>query len=299
MTAIDLFAGAGGFSLGARAAGLDVIWAANHWRSACDVHAAAFPTVQHACEDLHRIDWTRVPAHDVLLAAPCCQGHTPARGKERPHHDSSRSTAWAVIDCAETHLPGDILVENVPKLMDWVLYPAWRSALMALGYSVAESILDAADVGVPQHRIRLFVHASRRGPARPIVLPPLLAHRPASSFIQDLPLTSLVRSLCPRSRARARQGRRDHGERFLLPYYSSARTGRSLHAPIGTITTRARYALVDGPRIRMLAVEEIRAAMGFPADYPLPMDAKTAIHLLGNAVPPPLAAAAIRGALAA
>lgn len=299
MTAIDLFSGAGGFSLGAKRAGLDILWAANHWPAACSVHAAAFPGVLHACEDLHRIDWTRVPRHDVLLAAPCCQGHTRARGKDKPRHDASRSTAWAVIDCAEIHLPSDILVENVPDLMGWVLYPAWRSALVALGYSVAESVLDAADAGVPQHRVRLFVHASRRRPARSIALPPILAHRPASSFIRDLPMKSRLRDRCARTRARAAQGFRDHGRRFLLPYYSSARTGRSLHAPIGTITTRARYALVDGDWLRMLAVEEIRDAMGFPEDYPLPDDTVTAIHLLGNAVPPDLAAAAIRGSLTA
>lgn len=45
MRAIDLFAGAGGFSTGATMAGARVLWAANHWpaRSVprCPVHAAA------------------------------------------------------------------------------------------------------------------------------------------------------------------------------------------------------------------------------------------------------------------
>lgn len=38
--AIDPFAGAGGFSEGARRAGLEVVWAANHSQIACDVHEA-------------------------------------------------------------------------------------------------------------------------------------------------------------------------------------------------------------------------------------------------------------------
>ena len=38
MKAIDLFAGAGGFSEGARAAGVNVVWAANHWPAAVAVH---------------------------------------------------------------------------------------------------------------------------------------------------------------------------------------------------------------------------------------------------------------------
>lgn len=41
---------------------------------------------------------------------------------------------------------------------------------------------------------------------------------------------------------------------------------------------------------RMLNVSEARAAMGFPADYRLPADRRTAMHMLGNAVCPPVAA---------
>ncbi|MBP3980829.1 DNA cytosine methyltransferase [Acidovorax sp. JG5] len=39
MKAIDLFAGAGGFSTGAMMAGCEVVWAANHWPAAVAVHA--------------------------------------------------------------------------------------------------------------------------------------------------------------------------------------------------------------------------------------------------------------------
>ena len=40
MKAIDLFAGAGGFSTGASMAGIEVVWAANHWPAAV-VHFVA------------------------------------------------------------------------------------------------------------------------------------------------------------------------------------------------------------------------------------------------------------------
>lgn len=80
-----------------------------------------------------------------------------------------------------------------------------------------------------------------------------------------------------------------------MPYYGSGSglTGRSLDRPIGTITTRARWALVDGDRMRMLTTAENRAGMGFPDDYLLPDNHALALHLLGNANPPPLAAYAI------
>lgn len=155
MRAIDLFSGLGGFSEGARKAGVEVLWAANHWPSAVEIHAANHPTTSHACQDLHQADWTQVPAHDLLLASPACQGHSRARGRERPHHDATRSTAWAVVSAAEMHRPPFLVIENVPEFAEWTLFPAWTAALNALGYTLAPHIIDAADHGVPQHRVRL------------------------------------------------------------------------------------------------------------------------------------------------
>ena len=81
MRAIDLFAGAGGFSTGAAMAGAEVVWAANHWPLAVEYHTANHPSAAHICQDLHQANWANVPGHDLLLASPCCQGHSKARGK--------------------------------------------------------------------------------------------------------------------------------------------------------------------------------------------------------------------------
>ena len=88
---------------------------------------------------------------------------------------------------------------------------------------------------------------------------------------------------------RVREGRRKFGDRFLLAYYGGEEGGRSLDAPLGTVTTHDRHALVDGDRMRMLLPTESRAAMGFPAGYHLPADPKLATFMLGNANCPPLA----------
>lgn len=57
MVAIDLFAGAGGFSTGAVMAGCSVAWAANHWPTAVEWHAATHPSTVHACQDLQQADF--------------------------------------------------------------------------------------------------------------------------------------------------------------------------------------------------------------------------------------------------
>lgn len=292
-TCIDLFAGAGGFSTGARLAGLTPVWAANHWPAAVEIHARNHPTAAHVCQDLHQADWSRVPAHDVLLASPCCQGHSRARGKDNgnPQHDASRSTAWAVVSAAEYHRPAVVLVENVPEFCAWSLFPAWRMAMEALGYTLAPHVVDAADHGVPQHRTRLFIACTRS--ARPLMLDlPRLPHVGSREVIDFdagrwSPVDKPGRAAATLARVRA--GRAAHGGRFVTCYYGSERGGRALSRPLGTITTRDRWAVIDGDRMRMLTVDECRRAMGFPDGYLLPDQHKAAVHMLGNAVVPAVA----------
>lgn len=289
--AIDLFAGAGGFTTGATMAGWQVVWAANHWPAAVQVHANNHPHTEHVCQDLQQADWTQVPAHDLLLASPACQGHSPARGKERPHHDALRATAWAVVSAAECHRPAAIVVENVPEFGKWTLYPAWCAAMHALGYALAPMVLDAADHGVPQHRRRLFIVATRS--KHPITLN--LARQPympACNVIDfDSGTWAHVRNKVPATQARVCAGRARFGDRFVMPYYGggSGLTGRCLSRPIGTLTTKARWGVVDGDRMRMVSVAEARKFMGFPDSYVLPERVVDANLMLGNAVCPPVA----------
>jgi len=72
-------------------------------------------------------------------------------------------------------------------------------------------------------------------------------------------------------------------------HWDESATGRSIGRPIGTITTRDRWAVIDGDRMRMLTKEEGRDAMSFPTNYILPQQHRLAMHMLGNAVPPVVA----------
>lgn len=301
MKAIDLFAGAGGFTTGAEMAGVEVVWAANHWPEAVAIHASNHAGTEHACQDLHQTDWRTVPAHDLLMASPACQGHSKARGKEKPHHDALRSTAWAVVSAAEHHKPPFVIVENVPEFAKWALFPAWCSAMHALGYALSPMVLDAADHGVPQHRRRLFIVGTRTD--HPVELRmPEREHVGASNIIDfNVGRWSQIgkagRSL--RTMGRVAAGRQVFGSRFLTAYYGNEYGGRSLSRPLGTLTTKDRYAVIDGDRMRMLTVDENRKAMGFPSDYKLPSSHADAIKMLGNAVVPIVARDVIQALQAA
>ncbi|MFJ2362518.1 DNA cytosine methyltransferase [Pseudomonas sp. NPDC087697] len=291
-TAIDLFSGFGGWTRGGVEAGLKVLWAANHWPEAVKWHTANNPDTKHVCQDLHQANWCEVPKTDVGLASPCCHGHTPARGKENgnPQHDSSRSTAWAVVSAAEALRQDAWVVENVPGFMNWTLYPAWTDAMRRLGYQLAPHIVDCADLGVPQHRVRLFMVCTRSKAPLHLQLQQQ-QHVPARSIIDfEAGKWSLIEKAgrAEATLSRVKNGRKAFGERFVMPYYGrgSGMTGRSLDRPIGTITTLDRWAIVDGDRMRMITANEAMAAQSFPGDTLRPDNHRLTMHMTGNAVPP-------------
>lgn len=297
MKCVDLFAGWGGFTSGAEAAGAEVVYAANHWPLAVKAHQLNHPNAMHECQDLRQADWSRLPQYDVLLASPACQGHSraaqPSRARserQRRYHDALRATAWAVVDCADITEPSGIIVENVPDFLRWRLYPVWRSALEALGYQIQERVISAAQHGVPQLRNRLFVVATRTGA---VDLDFEHVEEPAFGPCIDWDAGNNwkpVAKATPRVRERVAAGRLRHGRRFLTQHVTGHK-GVALSESIRTITTKDQWAVVDGQRYRPLTIRESARAMGFPDDYGWPDEAtrKDAIKGLGNAVCPPVA----------
>lgn len=295
MKAVDLFAGWGGATLGAEAAGVEVVWAANHWDLAVEAHSMNHPSTLHACQDLRQADWSLLPDYDLLWASPACQGHSQAsQPKRRRYHDALRATAWAVVDCADATEPDLIVVENVPDFQRWRLYGAWRMALELMGYHLTEHTLMANDYGVPQLRKRTFVLADRRAPVW--LSNPAPAQPPFGPHIEwGEGRWRPVVLAPPRARERMENGRRKHGNRFLSQHVTN-HPGVPLDQPIRTITTKDQWCVVRGDEYRPLTIREYARAMGFPDTYSWPAGATRTecIKGLGNAVCPPQAAQIIR-----
>ena len=308
MRCIDLFAGAGGFSEGARQAGLEVAWAANHWPLAVEVHERRHAATTHACQDLNQADFTSVPEHDILLASPACQGHSTAGqgarglwGLDYSHHDGSRSTAWAVVTAAEAGRPDWIVVENVPAFRRWQLFEVWSQALQQLGYGIEHGELDAADFGVAQNRRRLFLIA-RRGGAPGVLgqLPtPATRSQARESWTGMADILDVaggerwapVASKSERVRERVERSRPRCGDTFLTQHVRD-HMGRRHAQPLPTITCADQMALVRGDEMRPLTIAEYLKGMGLPADYlsGTSCTRREACRLVGNAVCPPVAA---------
>jgi DNA (cytosine-5)-methyltransferase 1 len=175
VTVTDLFCGAGGSSLGAEAAGLRLVMAANHWQTAIDVHQAHFPHAGHDCADISAADPRRYPATDVLIASPECTNHSQARGVSRkrqdpslwdapdPSAERSRATMWDVVRFAEQMRYAAVVVENVVDAARWVGWRAWHLAMADLGYRRQVLSHNSMHHGVAQSRDRLYVVFWRPG----------------------------------------------------------------------------------------------------------------------------------------
>jgi DNA (cytosine-5)-methyltransferase 1 len=88
---LDLFAGAGGASLGAERAGYTVVAAVEWDADACATHRAAMPSVPVIEGDIRAIE--RAPDADVWWASPPCQAWSHA-GKRKGARDARNGWPW-------------------------------------------------------------------------------------------------------------------------------------------------------------------------------------------------------------
>jgi DNA (cytosine-5)-methyltransferase 1 len=304
LKAIDLFAGVGGSTCGAKAAGVDVVAAVDAWDLACKMYQANNPDAKVYASLCEAIDPLRIRRQfgkiDLLLASPECTSHTCAKGAA-PRSEESRETAFQVVRFAEVLRPRWIIIENVVHMRTWNRYQDLLSSLECLGYRCAAQVLNSADFGVPQSRRRLFIVCDRR--RRPLqVLPPAHPVRIPVRHIIDRNGSYPYTPLCRRSRAAATLRRAERaiatiGSRnpFLIVYYGTDGSGgwQPVTVPLRTVTTLDRFAYVrkrDGAHeMRMLQVPELLLAMGFPRQYALGHGTRRdRIKLLGNAVCPPV-----------
>lgn len=289
MKAIDLFAGWGGFTLGAGWAGVDVVYAANHWQLAIAAHQANHPCTLHACQDIFKADWGKLPTYDILLASPACQGHSRAsQPKRRKYHDHLRSTAWEVVKCARVTKPRAFVIENVPSFREWEHFDEWKRRLQELGYVLSEHIVRASYHDAPQRRDRLFVIGTP--PGVQLKIPERSYEAPFGPSIQWEEGKWRKRTKAsPGAQARMREAQKRYGD-IALVQHVTGHTGIPITEPIRTVTTKDQWVIMLGEFYRPLTIREYARAMGFPDTYQWPVATRAdTIKGIGNAVCPPVA----------
>jgi DNA (cytosine-5)-methyltransferase 1 len=181
LTAVDLFCGAGGLSLGLHDAGFRVLVGADSDLPSTLTHEANLGSLSYhgdlsdSASFLRQIRAWGIERVDLVAGGVPCQPFSRAgRSKIRSLVDEGRRPAtdpraslWKSFIQIVTGLqPRAVLLENVPDLAVWnegAVLAGLCESLQELGYSVDARLLNAFDYQVPQHRSRLILIATRPG----------------------------------------------------------------------------------------------------------------------------------------
>lgn len=174
-TAIDLFAGAGGLSLGLKDAGFRVLVGADADPLAVESHTANVGGLGYAgdltdpSEFIETLHGWGIQYVDLVAGGPPCQAFSRA-GRSRLRElvangqrsgQDPRASMWrSFMAVVKALRPKAVLMENVPDLAGWddgAVLIDFLESLRILGYRVEARILDGWRHGVPQHRSRLFL----------------------------------------------------------------------------------------------------------------------------------------------
>lgn len=167
-TCIDLFAGAGGLSLGLKMAGWSTMAASDFDATACATYKHNFPGVDVIEGDIRNISWRALRGKiDLVAGGPPCQPFSVA-GNQKADQDV-RDMLPEFVRAVREIKPKMFLMENVAGLTSTKNLPYFQSRiiqLMELDYEVDYRVLNAAEYGVAQERMRVIV-VGRKG-AKPV-----------------------------------------------------------------------------------------------------------------------------------
>jgi DNA (cytosine-5)-methyltransferase 1 len=287
LVGIDLFAGAGGFTLGATQAGCDVVGVQRATRAIESSRRFGNTVMDLDVSDTAGPTRGAIPL-DVLIGGPPCQPYS--RGGKRLGQYDPREGFRLVLGTVDTWRPRRLVMENVKDF----LAPRHRrfrehiyAELLRRFKHVGAWLLNARDFGVPQARERVFIWAAERP-----IDPPTPTHGPGTGQPYVTVKEALPHLL-------------SEGLTAIHSFQGGA-VSRSVSEPSPTLTTRRNMYAVREPGLtyrgtgsvpkrdrRILYPEETKVLQGFPATFDFVGNLSDQQIQIGNAVPPPLGAAVV------
>lgn len=181
----ELFAGVGGFRIGFDSANdklgrniYNVVWS-NQWepgtktQHASDVYVRAFGAEGHTNVDIATVPANSIPAVDLVVGGFPCQDYSVANTLQRANGLlGKKGVLWWEIHRLLAEMPQRppyVLLENVDRLLKSPASHRGRdfaimlASLSDLGYAVDWRVINAADYGMPQRRVRVFIFAYLEG----------------------------------------------------------------------------------------------------------------------------------------
>ena len=317
-TAVDLFSGAGGLTLGLRAAGFDVIAAVEKDALAVRTYRDNIEGVAVESGDIREVSPARLldaAGHgsvDLVAGCPPCQGFSAVRtlNGSRSVEDERNDLLFDFLRFVRELRPAAVMMENVPGLGDDARFSRFTEELRETGYSVEHRVLNAAEYGVPQRRRRLLVLAGIHGPIP--FAPPSKDRTSVRQALDGLALAGssgdpahdapekrtdrvarVIRAIPP-----------DGGSRSSLPKelllechsktngFSDVYGRMAWDKPAPTITAGfvnpSKGRFLHPTEHRTVSIREGSLLQGFPKTFRWPMEAGKypVARMIGNALPP-------------
>lgn len=166
---IDLFCGAGGMTVGFKAAGITSLLSNDIEESACITLKINNPEIDVLCGDItledtkNRIEQVaKAGGADIICGGPPCQGFSMAgfRSETDPRNQLFRE----FVDIVKRVNPKVIVFENVEGLLSYQggqTYREVHALFSELGYKTAGRLLLATEYAVPQKRKRVIIICTR------------------------------------------------------------------------------------------------------------------------------------------
>lgn len=172
LTSLEVCAGGGGTALGLEQAGFDHVALMDSDSHSCATLRQNRPYWNVIEADINRFDSSYWRGVDLVSGGLPCPPFSIA-GKQLGS-DDNRDLFPAMLRIAENAHPRAVLIENVRGIMS-ARFDSYRAQLDGafdhLGFDVYWAAFNAAEFGVPQNRLRIFIVALRRGETAPLKWP--------------------------------------------------------------------------------------------------------------------------------
>ena len=173
----ELFAGVGGFRIGLARAGWKTVFS-NQWepstkmQHASDVYIARFGKKGHS--NVNIADVESLPTNiNLLVGGFPCQDYSVAKTLNSSKGLKGKKGVlwWEILRLVNKHKPRFIFLENVDRLLKSPSTQRGRDFAIMLktlgdeGYVIEWRVVNAAEYGFPQRRIRVFIVAYKENKA--------------------------------------------------------------------------------------------------------------------------------------